>query len=62
MICNDMNFNGSDLDLDLDTDLAFYVYEYVTDTCIIALHGFSDLFDSRSLLVNFDMVFYNLDV
>lgn len=64
MICNDMNFNGSDLDLDLDADLAFYVYEYITDTCtsIMTFHCFSDLFDSRSLLVNFDMVFYNLDV
>lgn len=46
MICNDMNFNGSDLDL--DADLAFYVYEYITDTCtcIMTFHCFSDLFDS----------------
>lgn len=48
MICNDMNFNGSDLDLDLDADLAFYVYEYITDTCtcIMTFHCFSDLLDS----------------
>lgn len=46
MICNDMNFNGSDLDL--DADLAFYVYENITDTCtcIMTFHCFSDLLDS----------------